>query len=251
MDDIISALAAQQAELHALVEPLDEAGWERPSRCDGWTVADVLIHLAQTDELAIASLDDRFDDELGAMAEGLELVSDVDAGAGALVAAQRGAAGAEILSRWSAAAAGVRQRLDESDPSRRVRWVAGLLSCRTLAATRLSECWIHTGDVGVSVGGVPAPTDRLEHVARLAWRTLPYAFARADRELTGGVAFELTAPSGAHWSFRPQQRAATVISGAAADLCAVAGQRLHADATALRGEGPDAIAVLELVRTFA
>lgn len=251
MDDIIEALAAQHAELAALVQPLDAAGWQQPSRCEGWTVSDVLIHLAQTDELAIGSLDDRFDDALTGLTAGVDFVADVDAGAGAMVAAQRGPSGPEVFDRWAAAAAGVRAGLAASDPSRRVRWVAGTLSCRTLAATRLAECWIHTGDVGVAAGGIPAPTDRLEHVARLAWRTVPYAFARAGRELSGPVAFELIAPSGAEWSFVPEEPADTVVRGDAAELCSVAGQRLEATDTSLTAEGPDADAVLQLVRTFA
>ena len=40
------------------------------------------------------------------------------------------------------------------------------------------------------------PADRLWHIARLAWRTIPYAFDRAGEPRPGPVAFELTAPSG-------------------------------------------------------
>jgi hypothetical protein len=88
-------------------------------------------------------------------------------------------------------------------------------------------------------------------VARLAWRTVPYAFARAGRELSGPVAFELRAPDGSTWSFAGDEPAATTITGDALDLCTVAGQRADAATTSLQGEGPDATAVLELVRTFA
>ena len=85
----------------------------------------------------------------------------------------------------------------------------------------------------------------------LAWRTLPYAFARAGRELSGPVAFELAAPSGERWEFTPDTAPATVIRGDGVELCLVAARRLDPAATALRGEGPDAAAVLELVRTYA
>ncbi len=63
----------------------------------------------------------------------------------------------------------------------RVTWVSGQLSLHTLTATRLSEAWIHTGDIASALGVDLAPTDRLRHIARLAWRTLPYAFDRAGR----------------------------------------------------------------------
>ena len=95
------------------------------------------------------------------------------------------------------------------------------------------------------------PTDRLEHIARLAWRTLPYAFAKDGRELSGPVAFDLVAPSGARWELRPSEQPATVVTGDGAELCGVAGRRLTPDQTSLVASGPDADAVLELVRTYA
>ena len=42
-----------------------------------------------------------------------------------------------------------------------------------------------------------------------------------------------------------------MVRGTALDLCRVAGQRADAAATALTAEGPDAVGVLRLVRTFA
>jgi len=133
-----------------------------------------------------------------------------------------------------------------SDPKRRVTWVAGTLSAQTLAATRLAECWIHTNDIADT-----GPTERLRHVARLAWRTLPYAFQRAGQELHGPVAFHLTGPTGVTWRFEPDGPAATTIAGDGVELCEVAGQRRSAATTSLTGTGPDAAAVLDLVRTFA
>jgi uncharacterized protein (TIGR03084 family) len=145
----------------------------------------------------------------------------------------------------------IRDELARRDPHERVQWVKSRMSVQTLAATRLSECWIHTGDVAEALGVVQQPSDRLEHVARLAWRTLPYAFARAGRELTGPVAFELQAPSGAAWIFRPDSAAATLIRGPGAELCLVAARRVAPDDTSLHATGPDARAVLDLVRTYA
>jgi hypothetical protein len=43
----------------------------------------------------------------------------------------------------------------------------------------------------------------------------------------------------------------TVIRGDGVELCMVAGQRLEWTEAALKGHGPDAEAVLELVRTYA
>ena len=132
-----------------------------------------------------------------------------------------------------------------------MQWVAGELSARTLATTRLAETWIHTGDVAAALGVPHPPSDRLWHIARLAWRTLPYAFSRSGRALTGAVAFDLTGPRGEPWQFAPEGEPLTTIAGDAVDLCSVAARRVDPAQTDLTGTGPDAAAVLELVRTYA
>jgi hypothetical protein len=53
------------------------------------------------------------------------------------------------------------------------------------------------------------------------------------------------------WSFEPDEDATTIIRGDGVDLCLVAARRVEPSATGLEGEGPDAAAVLELVRTYA
>ena len=188
---ILTALEDQHAELAALLDGLDDADWERPTRCEGWTVADVVLHLAQTDELAHASAKGEYAEGLDVLAGGVERHGNVDDGAAAIVAHERGVPIAALLERWRSGAAALRDTLAASDPHRRVAWVSGQLSTQTLATTRLAECWIHTGDVAEALGAVQEATDRLEHIARLAWRTLPYTFARDGRELAGPVAFDL------------------------------------------------------------
>jgi hypothetical protein len=64
------------------------------------------------------------------------------------------------------------------------------------------------------------------------------------------VRFDLVAPSGAAWRFGDDD-APTVIAGPGADLCRVASRRVAPEDTALQAEGPDADAVLALVRTWA
>jgi uncharacterized protein (TIGR03084 family) len=158
---------------------------------------------------------------------------------------------ADIEERWRRSASDMQAALAARAPNDRVQWVVGRLSARTLATTRLAETWIHTGDVAGAVGVDLQPSDRLWHIARLAWRTLPYAFERSGRALSGPVTFALTGPNGDAWDFVPDEQARTTVSGPAADLCSVAARRVDPAATALRGDGPDADAVLELVRTYA
>ena len=266
MQQIVECLAAQHGELDALLSGLADSDWAEPTRCPGWSVADVVLHLAQTDEVAVASAEGRLAEAGGGwMVIGAQQGETVDDVAAAAVAAQRGAPAPEVLARWRTAAAAVRAALAGCEPGARLTWVAGQLSARTLATTRLAECWIHTGDVADALGVDLPPGDRLWHIARLAWRTLPYAFARAGASLSGPVAVVLDAPGGGRWSFgdaaapnaaapnaaAPNAAALTTVRGDAVEFCLVAARRLDPARTRLTAEGPDAAAVLDLVRTYA
>jgi uncharacterized protein (TIGR03084 family) len=251
MDNVVAALEDQQVELTDLVADLDEAGWQAASRCPGWSVADVVLHLAQTNEMAMASLEGRMAEFLAEAYAGLPPVANVDEGAALMVERERGAPPAEVFARWRHGASVLLAAFAATDLGARVTWVAGDLTARTLATTRLAETWIHTGDVAAGLGVELEPTERLWHIARLAWRTLPYAFAQAGRQLSGPVVFELRAPNGDTWVFSGEEEPATVVAGDAAVLCEVAARRLPGAESGLRAEGPDAAAVLGLVRTFA
>jgi uncharacterized protein (TIGR03084 family) len=251
MDPAVAALAEQQAETNSLLAGLATGDWARPTRCEGWTVADVVLHLAQSDEMAVASVRGAFPTRHQSSVTGWGGGSSVDESVALMVERERGATASDLLARWSTAADHLTGLLKDMDLSTRVRWVAGYFSARTLATTRLSETWIHTGDVAAAVGVVPPATERLKLIARLAWRTLPYAFDHDGTTPSGPVAFRLTAPSGEQWEFMPEAAAVTTISGPAAELCEVAARRMDPSATSLTGEGPDVARVLALVRTYA
>lgn len=245
--DVHAALAEQHAALDAILAELPDEAWTTPvTRCPGWTVADVVLHMAQTDEMAAASARGEFDGRDSIFGSG-----SVDDGAADAVAVERGAAPAELFGRWRTAATVQRELLAVADPKMRLPWVTNTLTPKALSTTRLSECWIHTGDIADALGVATLPTDRLEHIAWLAWRTLPYAFERAGQSLSGDVAVVLCAPGGGTWSFGDFDTATTTVTGPAAQWCEVAARRVKPSATRLQGDGPDADAVLKLVRTYA
>jgi uncharacterized protein (TIGR03084 family) len=252
MGEVLAALAEQDDELDGLVNGLDQAGWGRTSRCPDWTISDVVLHLAQVNEMTVASVERRFTDAAAAFGSAAAgAAATVDDLAGRAVAAQRGRPGREVHQRWRESSAAQAKALSACEPGSRLRWIAGELSALTLATTRLAETWIHTGDVAAGLGRDLPATARIRPIARLAWRTLPYAFSRAGRNLAGPVALALTAPDGSSWDFTPDGPAATTVTGPALDFCLVAARRIPASATALEATGPDGDAVLELVRTFA
>jgi hypothetical protein len=49
---IFDDLQAEQDRLEGILAGLDEAQWAWPWQATGWTVADVVLHLAQSEEAA-------------------------------------------------------------------------------------------------------------------------------------------------------------------------------------------------------
>lgn len=248
-EPVLIALGAQHAELSRLLGSLDDVAWRSATPCEGWDVADVTVHLAQSDEAAVASLEGR----LVARSDGTLLdgsTADVDALAERMVLDARALTPDAVLDRWRDAAARLRKVSEGVAPDTRCQWMVGTLAARTLVTTRLAEAWIHTGDIAAALGAEQEIDDRIGHIARLAWRTVPYSFARAGLGVPPPVGFDLVLPSGTHLALGVDG-AATVVRGTALDLCRVAGRRAPASDTALTAIGPDAEAVLRLVRTFA
>jgi uncharacterized protein (TIGR03084 family) len=251
MEAVLTALADQHAELDALLGGLDAPDWQRAvADCPGWTISDVVLHLAQTDELVVTA------QENGMAAAAERLTGRLGAGTvddlvDRMVAHERGGPTGELHARWRTAAAAARDELANSDPRRSMHWVVNDLPARTLATTRLSECWIHTRDIARAVGAEGSVTDRLWHIARLAWRSIPYAFVRAGIDPPRGpVSVSLTAPDGGRWDFGVDADATTAVTGDALDFCLVAARRRDPAATGLRAVGPDAAHVLALLRTY-
>ena len=115
--DVLADLASQHAELCGLIVDLPEEGWHAPTPCPGWDVTDVVLHLAQTDEAAIASAEGR----LGVGPDGTLLgdrVADVDELAERMVVEARSMTAAAVLERWETATQRLRTVLDSTPPDR-------------------------------------------------------------------------------------------------------------------------------------
>src|SRR3954463_1995620 len=54
--DVIGDLEAEQDRLESILAGLDDAQWSSASAAAGWSIADVVLHLAQTEEAVAASI---------------------------------------------------------------------------------------------------------------------------------------------------------------------------------------------------
>jgi uncharacterized protein (TIGR03084 family) len=240
---IFDDLEAEQDRLEEILTSLGGAQWAAPSAAAGWSVADVVLHLAQTEEAVVASVGG------AALRPAREAGATVDHLADDMVRAQR-AEPAVVFDRWREARRAAVRALRAADPAKPLSWVEAPVKPATMATTRLAEHWAHGLDITGPLEIAFPDTDRLRHIAWLAHRTLPYAFALAG-EGTQDVRCDLTAPGGAtSWEFGPGT-AASAISGPAGDFCRVAAQRLAPERSGLTASGPHGAAALRLLRTYA
>jgi uncharacterized protein (TIGR03084 family) len=243
-DSVLDDFVAEAVRLDSILSLLTAAQWLAGSAADGWTVADVVLHLAQGDESVLASAAGSNPRE---GAEGT-----VDEWAARAVDAER-ASPREVFLRWRRSRDAAVAALRAADPQQPLPWVEGPMKPATLTTTRLAEYWAHGLDVTGPFGIDFPDTSRLRHIAWLAHRTLPYALSLAGEE-PAAVRCSLTAPDGTtSWTFG-RDDAESEISGPAGIFCRVAAQRLDpgaAAASGLRATGPHGATALRVVRTYA
>jgi uncharacterized protein (TIGR03084 family) len=242
---VFDDLSAEQERLASILGGLDDAQWLSASGAAGWTIADVVLHLAQSEESVVVTTSGG---ELRAV-PGRAAGRTVDERVAALVAAER-AAPDVVFARWQRARRAALDALRAADPDRPLAWVGAPVKPATLATTRLAEHWAHGLDIAGPLGAEFTDTGRLRHVAWLAHRTLPYAMALAG-EQPAPVRCGLTAPDGATvWEFGPAEAESSIV-GPAGDFCRVAARRLAPASSRLRATGPHGGTALRLMRTYA
>jgi uncharacterized protein (TIGR03084 family) len=242
MSEIFDDLVDELDALEAVLSGLSAEQWASPSSAEGWTVADVVLHLAQTEEAVATTID--LETQAPQWRQGGEIDEMVDVWVGA-----ERAAGAEVFERWRVARRAAVDALRRADPNKQYMWARAPLKPPTLATTRIAEHWAHALDI-VDPLGIPYPdTDRLRHIAWLGHSTLPYAF-----ELNGQqpqqVYAELTGPGGETWRYGSPDCDSSII-GAAGAFCRVGAHRLAPDAAGLTTTGPHAMAALKVLRNYA
>jgi uncharacterized protein (TIGR03084 family) len=253
LTSLLDDLTAEGEQLRATVDRLGEDGWDADTPADGWNVATSVAHLLWTDEVAILAAHSlRGEEDKAAWDEVvLAAIADpfgfVDAGAIELATHPR----EEILTRWAAGRAALREALLEVPEGSKLPWFGPPMSPPSMVTARFMETWAHALDVYDAAGERPAPTDRIRHVAHLGVRTRNYAYSVQEEEPPADeFRIQLTAPSGETWAWGPED-AAQSVTGSAYDFCLLVTQRAHRDDTDLVAVGPDAEHWLRIAQAFA
>jgi uncharacterized protein (TIGR03084 family) len=244
--DVIDDLQAEQERLEAILELLEPRQWMLASAAEGWTVSDVVLHLAQTEEGVVASASASADVDAGAF-ERREAAT-VEEFVDAQVRSERPEPQV-VFARWKQGRRRALQALREADPSRRLVWAAAPLKPMALATTRLAEHWAHGLDITGPLGIPFEDTERLRHVAWLAHRSLPYSYSLVG-ETPHEVYCELEGPAGGIWRLG-DPGADSRITGPGGDFCRVGARRLAPEDSALEATGPYGESALKVLRNYA
>lgn len=247
VQEVVDDLTAASDELDDLVAGLDEAAWATPTPAEGWTIAHQVAHLSWTDDIAaVAATDPAAFDDLVRSA-GADPLGFVDA------AADEGAsvAPADLLDRWRAARTRLAQALIEVPDGAKIPWFGPPMSATSMATARLMETWAHGLDVADALGVTLPQTDRIRSVAHIGVRTRDYAYLVNGKPVPAEpFRYELTAPSGAVWTWGPDD-AANVVRGPAVDFCLLVTQRRAPEDLALEIVGADAREWSTIAQCFA
>jgi uncharacterized protein (TIGR03083 family) len=168
--DPFALLDSEAGRLDAFLSGLGGSGWERASRCAGWTVRDMLGHLAAGEDYHGACLDGTVAAFLAGFAG--RGGTDLDSVNALGVADYAALSPAEVLARWRAASADHRRRFRERADGL-VDTSVGDYPCRWQAVHVAAELATHADDIGVPV----MPRERAE---RTAWRARYSRFALAE-----------------------------------------------------------------------
>ena len=247
LDALRSDLAAELADLDAIVATLDEAAWLTRTPAEGWDVRDSIAHLAGSDAAAVLAVSrpEEFSARLPAIAADPDgfIQADIDRG--------RAMPPSEVLAWWRDGRAVLLDAFADLDPSRRIPWFGPPMGPASFITARLMETWAHGQDVVDALGVRREPTARLRHVADIGVRTRGFSYLLRGRAAPDApVRVELTGPDGDRWTWGPDD-AADRVTAPALDFCLLVTQRRHRSDVDVRASGDAAAEWLEIAQAFA
>ncbi|NJP89509.1 maleylpyruvate isomerase family mycothiol-dependent enzyme [Nonomuraea sp. FMUSA5-5] len=163
---------AEAARLDRFFSSLDDAGWQRPSRCDGWSVRDVLAHLAGEELYNHACLDGTVPDLMSRLAE--EGIGGYNEFNEWCVRERAGLPVADVLAEWRTKNAETRERMRALGRDAVLDTMAGPYPAGHQTFHYDSEYATHADDVG-------APVGEDESDGRTLWRVAVGRFVLAEQ----------------------------------------------------------------------
>jgi uncharacterized protein (TIGR03083 family) len=168
--DSFALLDAEVERLDRYLAGLDDAAWMRESRCAGWTVRDVLAHLAGQETYHHACLDDALEGlSERMMADDISTATEFNDWT---VRSRRERPVADVLQEWRSRSGATRRRLRSLGRNATLPTTSGPYPVGLQVLHYASEYATHADDVGVPDPAAPG---------RVRWRARVGRFALDER----------------------------------------------------------------------
>lgn len=233
--------------IYALLSPLFDEDYAKPTLFKGWTIDEVLRHLHVWNIAADLALSDAeaFRAFLVQMAAGIR--------GGRLPDFEKvylgGLSGTALRDAWITQVRGMTPRFATADPKARVPWVGPEMSVISSITARLMESWAHAQAIYDALGVDRVDADRIGNIVRLGVNTYGWTFKNRKVEPPGPMPrLRLTAPSGAIWEYGDSD---DLIEGSASEFCQVVTQCRNIGDTSLSVNGPVATRWMAIAQCFA
>ncbi|HET6704168.1 TIGR03084 family metal-binding protein [Amycolatopsis sp.] len=244
---VIADLTAEAAAVDALVAGLPEAGWDTPTPAPGWAVKHQIAHLAFI--FRIAGLSAAQPEAFVQMTKAVAAIGFENAVEGALQEFIHDPAEV-LLTRWRAERDTGIKSLAAVPGDQLVPWLVNPLPPYVLACAGMMELFGHGQDVADALGVRLERTDRIKHLVGFAVRVRDFGYeARNLTPPAEEFRYELTAPSGALWTFGPAD-ADQRVSGSAEDFCLLVTRRRHRYDLDIRAKGTLADQWLDIAQAY-
>ncbi len=184
----------QRRRLGALLQGLDPDQWAAQSRCDGWSVQDVVSHLASTNRFWAISIGAGRRSEPTTFLATFDPVSSPDE----LVAASRDRSTADVLAEYlegTEAIAAALEGMRADDWKLAAEAPPGHIGIGEVVLHAMWDSWIHERDIALPLGlDQPIERDEVDGSLRYVAALSPAFAASQGSTRSGSLAFSCTGP---------------------------------------------------------